>query len=84
MNNGAIFKLFSVPEIITLPSYSPAGVTLNFTGGVANQNYQILASTDLIHWAPIVTLPADANGSLQYVDTNASNYQIRFYRTSGP
>ena len=84
MNNGAVFKLFSVPEIITLPSYSPAGVTLNFTGGVANQNYQILASTDLIHWAPIVTLPADANGSLQYVDTNASNYQIRFYRTSGP
>jgi uncharacterized repeat protein (TIGR03803 family) len=84
MNNGAVFKLFSVPEIISLLSYNAAGVTLNFTGGVANQNYQILASTDLILWAPIATLPADANGSLQYVDTNAGNYQIRFYRTSGP
>ena len=84
MNNGAVFKLFSIPENVSPANYGPTGFSLNFVGGVPNQDYQILASTDLIHWGAIATVTSDENGSFQYLDTTAGGYQTRFYRTLGP
>jgi uncharacterized repeat protein (TIGR03803 family) len=84
MDNGAVFKLFSMSEIVSPANYGPTGFSLNFNGGAPNQNYQILASTDLIHWAAIATVTSDANGSFQYLDTTAGGYQTRFYKTHGP
>jgi uncharacterized repeat protein (TIGR03803 family) len=84
MHNGAVYKLFAPFENISLPSYGPGGFSLSFSGGVPNQNYQILASGDLLHWESIATVTADANGDFQYVDTSASSHSFRYYETLGP
>jgi uncharacterized repeat protein (TIGR03803 family) len=84
LNYGAIYKLSSIAEVLNLASYGPTGITLDFSGGVPNQPYQILASTNLLQWTPIATNSSDATGSFQYLDTNTSSYHSRFYITSGP
>ncbi|MGA2174949.1 MAG: choice-of-anchor tandem repeat GloVer-containing protein [Verrucomicrobiota bacterium] len=85
MNCGAVFKLFSAPpETIGAVAFGPTGMSLSFTGGLPNQTYQLLASTNLVNWAPIATPASDANGSFQYLDADAGGYRFRFYKTSGP
>jgi hypothetical protein len=55
------------------------------TGRAApNHIYLIEGSTDLAHWTALSTNVADANGLVQFVDLNATNYPFRFYRTSTP
>jgi len=45
----------------------------------ANRTYRIEASTDLVSWTTLTTMPAP-NGKLQFVDPEATNFSQRFYR----
>lgn len=65
----------SSPEWITLE-----GCRLTLTGefGAA---YQIDVSTNLMEWAPLMTL-TNAYGRSQFTDDSATNFAFRFYRAS--
>ena len=45
--------------------------------GIPGYNYAIEVSTNLINWTAIQTNPVP----FQFIDVNASNYPVRFYRT---
>lgn len=49
----------------------------NVTGGV---NYNIQASTDLLHWNDVLLFNFGDNGPFIFTDTSATNYPHRFYR----
>jgi hypothetical protein len=51
---------------------------------IAGKTYRIQASTNLSVWMDIGTVTGDASGMLQYEDTNAVSFPIRFYRTVTP
>jgi sugar lactone lactonase YvrE len=57
------------------------GLRLQAEGVLANQYLTLYASTDLIHWLPVLT-NAPAAGSVQMVDTNAAAFPSRFYRAA--
>jgi hypothetical protein len=52
------------------------------SSGVPGQTYFLQASSDLQAWAPIGTNDADANGTVTFQDSNATNYVSRFYRAA--
>lgn len=45
--------------------------------GVANAEYTVEASTDLVHWVALQT----NTGSFQFIDSNTAQFPRRFYRT---
>lgn len=52
-----------------------------------NTTNRVLASTNLASlatWQPIYTNVAPANGAWQFIDTNATHYLVRFYRSASP
>jgi hypothetical protein len=50
--------------------------------GTANVNYNVEASSDVTQqtWAELGTARTDAKGKLTFVDKDAPNYSVRFYR----
>ena len=48
--------------------------------GLAGHTYEIQATTDLVAWETIGTQTPDANGLFGFMDENAPNYPMRFYR----
>ena len=63
-------------------SYLKSGGPVQFTlSGAAGRTYIVQASTDMINWVPIFTNSAPASGLLQFIDSKATNYPSRFYRT---
>ncbi len=86
----------SLTQLITLVSAPPAAPTISLTPGAVNGSvtanlsgtaggtYIIEASTDLVHWTPLATNVADANGNLSLIDSNAVIYPVRFYRGCTP
>jgi len=70
---------------MVLIKYAPVTVQKQ-TGGVLlqaqgspNEPFDIRATTNLTSWSDLATTNADANGLLQYLDTNAQLYPWRFY-----
>lgn len=52
--------------------------------GVANTNYTLLSSTDMLHWLPIATNKS-STGLWTFTDGQSTNYTRRFYRVvAGP
>lgn len=68
-SNGAI----TLTSLVTSPGQ--IGFTVN---GAANSQSVVQASTDLIHWVSLLTNTATFN----FVDSNASQFPRRFYRTA--
>jgi hypothetical protein len=68
-------------------SISPAGMRWTSNGfqlqldGLAGSAVVIYTSTDLRLWTPIYTNPP-ATGSIQFLDSSATNYPLRFYRAA--
>jgi hypothetical protein len=56
-----------------------AGFQLDLTGDILAA-YRFDASTNLTNWLPLITL-TNYSGTLQYTDTNAINFNRRFYRS---
>jgi hypothetical protein len=50
--------------------------------GSPGENFTIQASADLQSWLDLGNAMADSNGLMQFDDTNASNFNARFYATS--
>lgn len=48
--------------------------------GLANQNYDVQAATDLKNWTVIGTLTADSSGNFSFTDTTAPSFSTRMYR----
>jgi hypothetical protein len=61
--------------------FSTNGMQLQLDGVFATNAVILYASTDLISWLPILTNPP-ATGSVQFLDSDATNWPQRFYRTS--
>jgi DNA-binding beta-propeller fold protein YncE len=57
---------------------SNGAVELNMTASVGSSN-TLQASTDLMNWTNLTILNS-TNGSLQYLDFDATNFPARFYR----
>jgi hypothetical protein len=71
------FRLRSTAaNALTAIGSSPGGFVLG-ASGVPGYNYAVEASTNLINWTAIQTNPVP----FQFIDVNASNYPMRFYRT---
>jgi hypothetical protein len=75
-------------EIVTI-KYSPVtlqrrsdGTVLLQAQGTNGESFDFQASTDLMNWLDLGSVLADSNGLAQFADTNASNYNWRFYFTS--
>jgi hypothetical protein len=75
-------------EIVTIKYSSLAlqrradGTVLLQAQGSPGESFEIEASTDLQSWLDLGSVTADSNGLVQFDDTNASNYNARFYLTS--
>jgi hypothetical protein len=75
-------------EIVTI-KYSPVtlqrradGTVLLRAQGSPGESFDLQGSTDLMNWLDLGSILADSNGVAQFADTNASNYNQRFYVTS--
>jgi len=49
--------------------------------GQNNHDYEIDASSDLVTWTAIGDVTLGAEGLVEFTDTNAANYPVRYYRT---
>ncbi|MBI3852696.1 MAG: DUF1565 domain-containing protein [Verrucomicrobia bacterium] len=54
-------------------------VGLNLAGN-SERSYFIEASSNLLHWVPLLTTNVDINGHIQFKDLEATNFSSRFYR----
>ncbi len=66
---------------------SGAGGSIRLSGlGAVGTNYTIMANTNLAttDWLNVGNAVADANGALQFTDTNAPNFRQRFYQLRQP
>ena len=50
--------------------------------GSPGESFEIQASADLQSWLDLGSVTANSNGLVQFDDTNASNYNARFYITT--
>jgi hypothetical protein len=67
-------------EPIVLNPKQPAcgNFTVHLTG-TAGKNFVLMASTNLLQWAPILT-NFNSSAEYEYTDTNTANYLCRFFR----
>src|SRR5262249_14810270 len=78
--------LLTVTAATLAPRFSSVGLVpdhrlqLSLTG-LSNFTYRIDGSTDLLHWGTITSLP-NPNGTLQIIDSSATNSSRRFYRAT--
>ncbi len=78
-NSVAVSALFVVqPLYFASEGFSNQVFQLHFAGA-AGSNYVLEATTNLITWVPLATNVPVSN-VFTLVDTNASNFPIRFYR----
>jgi len=76
--------LANIPDAYTISiAATPDGPAITLSGNT-NQTYVIEASFDMHNWTTISTNVTDVNGLFTFVDSNAKNYQSRFYRGFAP
>src|SRR6266568_3289108 len=74
----------ALPRILLSQPAWLAGGAFGFNvSGAAGQNYQIVASTNLLDWS-LVTSVVATNNQFEFVDPSATNYPQRFYRVNLP
>jgi uncharacterized repeat protein (TIGR03803 family) len=84
LNAGIVFRLGPTPFEFTSFNRLPDKTVSLFLSGASNTTCRIDASTDLVNWDTLATLP-DTNGSVQFIDTAAPSFPSRFYRAfQGP
>jgi hypothetical protein len=64
-------------------SYSPATGFGLLLSGIAGEVYAIEASTNLLDWQPLGAL-TNLTGSVDFLDSAATNLPLRFYRATWP
>jgi uncharacterized repeat protein (TIGR03803 family) len=88
-NTGVLFRLLAAtPQVVIRHiSLDGTGAKLSLTGGAADQNYNIEATTNLgvaSGWQVIGSSPAGVDGTFQFLDPDATHYPERFYRSAIP
>jgi hypothetical protein len=58
------------------------GTVLLEAQGLPGESFDIQASADLLNWLGLGSVLADTNGLMQFDDTNAPQYNARFYTTT--
>lgn len=84
---GSVTISPATPVTITVPLILSDGtVQLTFSGGDAGVSYRIQARQDLITgaWTTLFTNLAGAGGLLNFIDSDATNHLVRYYRTITP
>ena len=82
VNSGIASASFLVQHIITFTStgfLSNRWFQLGILGAPGS-NYVLQATTNFVNWTPLVTNRATTN-LLEFIDSDASNFPYRFYRT---
>ena len=59
---------------------APGGQFLLTVSGLAGHIFEIQATQDFVTWTTVGTMTLDTGGSADFTDTNAGNFQQRFYR----
>jgi hypothetical protein len=77
--NLAMNGLFAFTEAVPLPS----GAFQLTIIGPNGQQVRVDATTDFITWLTLTNL-INSTGTLQWVDPEATNFNVRFYRAVGP
>jgi hypothetical protein len=72
----------STIPLLAASNQLPAGIQLTISGGLG-PTYQLQASSDLTTWTNLTTFTNIGAGT-NYLDTTASNFPQRFYRTVSP
>lgn len=64
---------------------APPGNQLQVQGfGLSNLTFTIEASSNLVDWVSIGNAPANSSGAFSFLDTNAPQFNRRFYRALSP
>ena len=85
-STGAVLTVLLPPIISGVICNMDGSMTLNLSTA-PNTSSRVLATTNLtppVVWEPIYTNVAGTSGAWQFTDLNASNYPVRFYRSSTP
>ena len=84
LNAGTVFRLGPAPFKFTLCNRLANNTVALFLSGSSNTTCRIDASTNLVNWVTLATLP-NTNGTVQFIDTAAPSFHRRFYRAfQGP
>jgi len=86
--NDVVLTQISLPVPSTFTNIVQLGggnIQLDGSGNT-NTSYTVWACTNLVttNWITIGTTTANGSGQMQFTDTNAASYNIRFYRFSIP
>ena len=79
----AIMGVSPLPAITSIQLTKSMKVVLTGSG-TAGDVYTFQASTNLINWQQIGTVPAGTNGVLTFTDSNSISFENRFYRVALP
>ena len=60
---------------------APDGPVVLTVSGQAGHTYEVQATQDFMAWTVIGTMSLEADGALDFTDTDAANFPQRFYRT---
>ena len=82
-NGGTDITLIKYVDIANIQWLSKGAVLLQFPA-TPGQSVRFQASTNLITWQDIATVPASPSGIARYTDTTVSKYPHRFYRLAVP
>lgn len=69
---------------LTIAPQPDGSVQVTASGGIPNQIYILQASSGNGIWTAISTNSADANGVFPFIDSDATNHAMRFYRAATP
>jgi hypothetical protein len=77
--NSSVVASASTGSATGVPAINPPQIHLK---GTPHRTYMLQATTDLANpsWIDLATVTADANGDCAYIDTEAFQYNPRFYR----
>ena len=75
---GPNMKAF--PYTLQSPAVQPDGSALVTVQGESGCNCQVLASSDLVSWAPVTNFATSSGGSSMISDLGAVGAVMRFYR----
>src|SRR5262249_8239549 len=79
---GIILVSCSTAPVLAAQNQSPAGTQLPLTGGLG-PTYHLQASPDLSGWTNLAVF-TNIGAGVTYLDTNASNFTRRYYRSVSP
>ena len=82
-NGGTDITTIKYGNLTNLQKKSDGSIQLQFFG-TPGQNYNFQATTNFMSWNNLGSSPADTNGILEFLDTNAPLFPSRFYRWSSP